>query len=115
VQHAATVGRPVVLKLHSALACDSHSKIEPPEGEPGCAGLAVTGRFAIKLKYFYDEENRDTFCEAHADMPLQKEAVENTWLAGGSAVTTLLPHWVSSSSAVSSERPRCSRLLSEHL
>jgi len=38
-----------------AIACNSHTKTERLEGEPVCTGCAVTERFALKMKYFYDE------------------------------------------------------------
>jgi restriction endonuclease Mrr len=49
----------------------------------------VTERFALKTKYFYDE-GLEAFCEKCAGMPLHEKAMENKWLAGGSAITTLL-------------------------
>jgi len=73
-----------------AIACDSHIKTERLEGEPVCTGCAVTERFALKTKYFYDDDNLEAFREEYADMPLHRKAMENKWLAGGSAVTTLL-------------------------
>ncbi len=73
-----------------AIACDSHIKTERLEGEPGCAGCAVTNRFALKTKYFYDEENLKAFREEYAEMPLHEKPTENKWLAGGSVVATLL-------------------------
>jgi len=50
----------------------------------------VTERFALKTKYFYDEQNRETFRKEYADMALHEKALENKWVAGGSAATTLL-------------------------
>jgi restriction endonuclease Mrr len=50
----------------------------------------VTERFALKTKYFYDDQNLEAFREEYAAMPLHEKAMENKWLAGGSAVTTLL-------------------------
>jgi restriction endonuclease Mrr len=73
-----------------AIACDSHSKTERLEAEPVCTGCAVTERFALKRKYFYDEKNRDAFREEYAEMPIHEKALENKWLAAGSVVTTLL-------------------------
>jgi len=73
-----------------AIACESHTKTERLEGKPVCTGCAVTERFALKTKYFYDEENLETFREAYADMPIHEKAMENRWLVGGSAVTVLL-------------------------
>ncbi|MEM4782039.1 MAG: restriction endonuclease [Halalkalicoccus sp.] len=73
-----------------AIACDSHTKTERLEGEPVCTGCAVTERFALKTKYFYDEDNLEAFREEYAAMPLHEKAMENKLLAGGSVVTTLL-------------------------
>ncbi len=73
-----------------AIACDSHSKTERLEGEPVCTGCAVTERFALKTKYFYDEENLKTFRKEYAEMPLHEKAMENKLLTGGSVVATLL-------------------------
>jgi restriction endonuclease Mrr len=50
----------------------------------------VTERFALKTKYFYDEENLEAFRAEYAEMPIHEKAMENKWLAGGSAVATLL-------------------------
>jgi len=73
-----------------AIACTSHTKTERLEGQPICTGCAVTGRFALKPKYFYDEQNLEAFREEYADMPLHEKAMENKLLAGGSVVATLL-------------------------
>jgi len=73
-----------------AIACDSHIKTERLEGEPICTGCAVTERFALKTKYFYDEQNLEAFRKAYADMPLHEKAMENKLLAGGTVVATLL-------------------------
>ncbi|ESS10342.1 MAG: restriction endonuclease [uncultured archaeon A07HR60] len=73
-----------------AIACSSHIKTERLEGEPVCTGCAVTERFALKTKYFYDDQNLEAFREEYAEMPLHEKAMENKWLAGGSVVATLL-------------------------
>jgi len=52
-----------------AISCDSHSKTERLEQEPVCTGCAVTERFALKTKYFYDEQNLKAFREEYAAMP----------------------------------------------
>jgi restriction endonuclease Mrr len=72
-----------------AIACNKHSKTERLELEPVCTGCAVTERFALKTKYFYDEENLEAFREKYADMPIHQKAMENKLLAGG-VVTTLI-------------------------
>jgi len=72
------------------IACDSHLKTERLEGEPICTGCAVTDRFALKTKYFYDDQNLEAFREEYAAMPVHKKAMENELLAGGSAAVVLL-------------------------
>jgi restriction endonuclease Mrr len=73
-----------------AIACDSHTETERLEQEPVCTGCAVTERFALKTKYFYDEENLEAFREEYADMPIHEKAMENTLLVGVGIVMTLL-------------------------
>ena len=73
-----------------AIACDGHVETERLEGEPVCTGCAVTERFALKRKYFYDERNLEAFREAYAEMPLHEKAMENKPLVVGSVVATLL-------------------------
>jgi restriction endonuclease Mrr len=73
-----------------AIACTSHTKTERLEGEPVCTGCAVTERFALKTKYFYDEDNLSTFREEYAEMPLHEKAMENKLLVGVSVVVMLL-------------------------
>jgi restriction endonuclease Mrr len=50
----------------------------------------VTDRFALKTKYFYDEENLEAFRKEYAEMPLHEKAMENKLLTSGSVVATLL-------------------------
>jgi len=73
-----------------AIACDSHIKTERLEQEPVCTGCAVTERFALKTKYFYDEENLEAFREEYAAMPIHEKAMENRVLAGGGVIAMLL-------------------------
>ena len=73
-----------------AIACNSHTKTERVEQEPVCTGCAVTERFALKRKYFYDEDSLEAFREEYGDMPLHRKAMENKLLAGGSAIAILL-------------------------
>ncbi|WP_277554084.1 restriction endonuclease [Halobaculum limi] len=73
-----------------AIACGSHIRTERLEQEPVCTGCAVTGRFALKTKYFYDDENLAAFREEYNEMAVHQKAMENTWLVGGGAVATLL-------------------------
>jgi len=55
-----------------------------------CTGCAVTERFVLKTKYFYDEENLDTFREEYAAMSIHEKVLENTLLAGGVILMVLL-------------------------
>ena len=73
-----------------AIACDNHSKTEQLEQEPVCTGCAVTERFALKTKWFYDEQKLKAFREEYAVMPLHEKVMENKLLAGGSVVVALL-------------------------
>jgi restriction endonuclease Mrr len=66
-----------------AIACGDHIKTERLEGEPVCTGCAVTEQFAFKTKYFYNEENLETFREEYAAMGPHQKAMENPLLAGG--------------------------------
>jgi restriction endonuclease Mrr len=73
-----------------AIACDGHVRTERLEETPVCTGCAVTERFALKPKYFYDEDNLAAFREAYAEMPVHRKALENKPLTGGGLVATLL-------------------------
>jgi restriction endonuclease Mrr len=73
-----------------AIACGDHIKTERLVGEPVCTGCAVTEKFALKTKYFYDEENLEAFREEYAAMGPHKKAMENPLLAGGSLVLVLV-------------------------
>ena len=74
----------------AAVACGSHIKTERLTGDPVCTGCAITERFALKTKYFYNEENLDSFRAEYAEMPFYEQAMENKLLAAGSVVATLL-------------------------
>ncbi|QCC51424.1 restriction endonuclease [Halapricum salinum] len=73
-----------------SISCTDHIKAERLEGEPVCTGCAVTERFALKTKYFYDEDNRDTFREQYEAMPIHRKAMENKPLLVGSIITAVL-------------------------
>ena len=70
-----------------AIACNSHTKTERLEGKSICTGCAVTERFALKTKYFYDEQNLEAFREEYAAMPIHEKAMENRLLTAGGVVT----------------------------
>lgn len=73
-----------------SINCPSHTKTERLEGSPICTGCAVTERFALKTKYFYDQENLQTFQEEYDAMPLHQKAMENKLLVAGGVIVTLL-------------------------
>ncbi len=60
------------------------------EETPVCTGCAVTERFALKTKYFYDEENLNTFYEEYEAMPIHQKAMENQPLAIGMVVSMII-------------------------
>ncbi|WP_255192451.1 restriction endonuclease [Natronobeatus ordinarius] len=82
-----------------SINCPTHTKTERLEGEPVCTGCAVTDRFALKTKYFYDEENREAFREEYSEMAIHEQAMENPALAAG-AVLALVVALVVVSSAL---------------
>jgi len=73
-----------------AIACGDHIREERLEGEPVCTGCAVTERFALKTKYFYDEANREAFREEYDSMPVHHKAMENPSLVAGIIGVVLL-------------------------
>ncbi|GAB6880604.1 restriction endonuclease [Halorubrum gandharaense] len=73
-----------------SISCAEHSKTERLVDEPVCTGCAVTERFALSRKYFYDEANRDAFREEYAAMPVHEKAMENPALVAGAGVAALL-------------------------
>lgn len=73
-----------------SINCNSHIKTERLEGTPVCTGCAVTERFALKRKYFYDVANRDAFREQYEAMPIHEKAMENTPLVVGVALLVLV-------------------------
>jgi restriction endonuclease Mrr len=73
-----------------SINCPSHTKTERVEGEPVCTGCAVTERFALKKKYFYDEENLEEFRTEYAEMPAHEKAMENKPLVGVATVAAIV-------------------------
>jgi restriction endonuclease Mrr len=73
-----------------SINCGSHTKTERLAGEPVCTGCAVTERFALRTKYFYDEGNLEAFREEYAAMPVHEKAMENRPLVGGGVVAAVL-------------------------
>lgn len=73
-----------------SINCSNHTKIERLEGTPVCTGCGVTERFALKTKYFYDEDNLEAFREEYEAMPIYRKPLENIPLVVGSLVATLV-------------------------
>lgn len=73
-----------------SINCSSHIKTERVEEDPVCTGCAVTERFALKKKYFYDEENLDEFRDEYEEMEVHEKAMENKPLVGAAAVALFL-------------------------
>ena len=65
-------------------------KTERLTDEPVCTGCAITGRFAFKTKYFYDEENLEAFREEYAAMGPHQKVMENPVLASGASLVGLV-------------------------
>jgi len=73
-----------------SINCGTHTKTERIEQEPICTGCAVTERFALRTKYFYDDENLATFREQYEEMPFYEKAMENMYLVGSVLGVVLL-------------------------
>ncbi|RQH01711.1 hypothetical protein EA472_05125 [Natrarchaeobius oligotrophus] len=73
-----------------SLNCGDHVRTERLEGEPVCTGCAVTERFALKTKYFFDEGNLEAFREEYEGMALHEKARENVPLAIGFVLAAIL-------------------------
>ncbi|WP_267641324.1 restriction endonuclease [Haloarchaeobius amylolyticus] len=72
-----------------SINCTSHTKTERLEGTPICTGCAVTESFVWSTKYFYDEENLETFETAYEAMPVYRKPMENPPLVAGVVVALL--------------------------
>lgn len=73
-----------------SISCGSHTKTERLEGEPVCTGCAVTERFFLRKKYFYDEENLEEFRKRYREMPFHRKALENKPLVAATVVLFLV-------------------------
>lgn len=69
-----------------SISCGGHTKTERLEGEPVCTGCAVTERFFLRKKYFYDEENLGEFRKRYEEMPFHRKALENKPLVAATVV-----------------------------
>ncbi len=72
-----------------SINCEDHIETERLEDEPVCTGCAVTERFALQTKYFYDEDNLERFREEYDEMPIHEKARENIPLAVGAVLASL--------------------------
>ena len=73
-----------------SINCGSHTRVERLEGDPVCTGCAVTERFFLRRKYFYDRENLETFREQYEAMRLHRKALENRPLVAGAVLLVAL-------------------------
>jgi restriction endonuclease Mrr len=73
-----------------SINCPDHTETERWEQEPVCTGCAVSERFALAQKYFYDEENLEQFRAEYEAMPIHEKARENPPLVGGVLLTLLV-------------------------
>lgn len=73
----------------SSINCPSHIKTERLIEEPVCTGCAVTERFFLKKKFFYNEDNLEAFRDEYEAMPPQEKAMENKPLVAGAALTVV--------------------------
>jgi len=73
-----------------SINCPSHIKTERVEGTPVCTGCAVTDQFAFKTKYFYDQENLESFQAEYTEMAIHEKALENKPLVASMVIIVLL-------------------------
>ncbi len=73
-----------------SINCRRHIKTEHTEGTPVCSGCATSERFALKKKYFYNDENLDAFREEYESMSLPEKALENKPMVASSVVFVLI-------------------------
>ncbi|ELY54038.1 restriction endonuclease [Natronolimnohabitans innermongolicus] len=81
-----------------SINCEEHTKTERLEGDPVCTGCAVTERFALKMKYFYDRENLEAFRAEYDEMAIHEKAMENVPLAVGTVLCVVFALFVIASS-----------------
>lgn len=73
-----------------SINCGRHIKTERLEETPVCTGCAVTGRFAFKTTYFYNEHNLREFEVHYTGLPIHEKAMENKPLTGGVVAGVIL-------------------------
>ncbi|RRJ31519.1 restriction endonuclease [Halocatena pleomorpha] len=71
-----------------SISCWRHIRTERTEGKPVCTDCAVTERFALRKRYFYNEENRKQFRQAYEQRSLHQQVLENKPLIV--AITTVI-------------------------
>ncbi|WP_330633593.1 restriction endonuclease [Halocatena halophila] len=60
-----------------SINCWRHIRTERVEGTPVCTECAVTGRFALRKRFFYDKENMEQFREEFEQYSPHKMILEN--------------------------------------
>lgn len=60
-----------------SINCWRHTRTERVEGEPICTECAVTDRFGLRKRFFYDEDNCETFREEYDQFSLLQKLLEN--------------------------------------
>ena len=73
-----------------SINCPKHTETERLVGEPVCTGCALTERFFFSTKYFYDEDNLESFREEYEQMALHEKAMENKPLVAGGLLAAVL-------------------------
>lgn len=73
-----------------SIHCATHIKKERLVGDPVCASCAVTDEVFFQTKYFYSEENRQTFRDEFEELPVYRQALENPQLVSTVAGILLL-------------------------
>lgn len=60
-----------------SINCFWHTRTERVEDDPVCTDCSTVERFALRKKYFYDEDNLETFREEYDEMGIHQKALEN--------------------------------------
>lgn len=61
-----------------SINCWRHTRTERVEKEPICTECAVTERFGLRKRFFYDTDNCETFREDYEQFALHQKLRENT-------------------------------------
>lgn len=73
-----------------SINCWRHTRTERVEGEPICTECAITERFGLRKRFFYDEDNRSTFSEDYAQFSLPQKLLENKLVIVGWVLVVIL-------------------------